>query len=84
MVRLGSLTSGPHGKEVEGCTRKCVPTCVRGGEGECASCDNTVTMLPCYPVCLYLYHRHSSTPIPNSIYLQVHLALVPSVYERIL
>ncbi|GAX75114.1 hypothetical protein CEUSTIGMA_g2558.t1 [Chlamydomonas eustigma] len=32
-VRLGSLFSGKKKKEIEQCTRKCVPTCTRGGEG---------------------------------------------------
>lgn len=31
--RLGSLLEGPKGKEVQQCTRKCVPTCIRGGQG---------------------------------------------------
>jgi hypothetical protein len=31
--RLGSLLEGPKGKEIQQCTRKCVPTCIRGGQG---------------------------------------------------
>ena len=31
--RLGSLLEGPKGKEVQQCARKCVPTCIRGGQG---------------------------------------------------
>lgn len=31
--RLGSLLEGPRGKEVQQCARKCVPTCIRGGQG---------------------------------------------------
>ncbi|GBF98178.1 hypothetical protein Rsub_10678 [Raphidocelis subcapitata] len=30
---LSRLMQGKTGRAVEGCTRKCVPTCVRGGEG---------------------------------------------------
>ncbi|WIA35308.1 hypothetical protein OEZ86_003763 [Tetradesmus obliquus] len=30
---LSSLMAGSNRKQVEGCTRKCVPTCIRGGEG---------------------------------------------------
>eukprot|EP00198_Chlamydomonas_reinhardtii_P011024 XP_001700361.1 predicted protein [Chlamydomonas reinhardtii] len=32
-VPLSSVVSGPKKKEIEGCTRKCVPTCARGGDG---------------------------------------------------
>ncbi|GLC38398.1 hypothetical protein PLESTM_000723000 [Pleodorina starrii] len=32
-VPLSSVVSGPKKREIEGCTRKCVPTCIRGGEG---------------------------------------------------
>lgn len=32
-ARLGSFLEGGKRKEVESCTRKCVPTCIRGGEG---------------------------------------------------
>lgn len=31
--RLGSLLEGPKGKDVQQCARKCVPTCIRGGQG---------------------------------------------------
>ena len=31
--RLGSLIEGPRGKAVQQCARKCVPTCIRGGQG---------------------------------------------------
>ncbi|PSC68993.1 pyridoxal phosphate [Micractinium conductrix] len=31
--RLGSLLEGPNGKKIQQCTRKCVPTCIRGGQG---------------------------------------------------
>jgi len=31
--RLSSLLSGSNKKQVESCTRRCVPTCIRGGEG---------------------------------------------------
>ncbi|KAL4457482.1 hypothetical protein ABPG75_012347 [Micractinium tetrahymenae] len=31
--RLGSLLEGPKGKQIQQCTRKCVPTCIRGGQG---------------------------------------------------
>jgi len=31
--RLGALVSGKNKGAIESCTRKCVPTCVRGGEG---------------------------------------------------
>lgn len=31
--RLGSLIEGPKGKQVQQCARKCVPTCIRGGQG---------------------------------------------------
>lgn len=31
--RLGALIEGPKGKQVQQCVRKCVPTCVRGGQG---------------------------------------------------
>lgn len=31
--RLGALIEGPKGKQVQQCTRKCVPTCIRGGQG---------------------------------------------------
>lgn len=31
--RLGSLIEGPLGKQVQQCTRRCVPTCIRGGQG---------------------------------------------------
>lgn len=31
--RLGSLLEGPRGREVQQCARKCVPTCIRGGQG---------------------------------------------------
>ena len=31
--RLGSLMKGPHGSAIEQCTKKCVATCVRGGQG---------------------------------------------------
>ncbi|PNH00109.1 hypothetical protein TSOC_014086 [Tetrabaena socialis] len=30
---LSSVVAGPMQREIEGCTRKCVPTCIRGGEG---------------------------------------------------
>ena len=30
---LRGLISGANGKEVEKCTRKCLPACIRGGEG---------------------------------------------------
>eukprot|EP00877_Chromochloris_zofingiensis_P006797 jgi/Chrzof1/2370/Cz11g12180.t1 len=30
---LSKLLQGSKGRQVEGCTRKCVPTCIRGGEG---------------------------------------------------
>eukprot|EP00878_Enallax_costatus_P014362 GHUV01015022.1.p1 GENE.GHUV01015022.1~~GHUV01015022.1.p1 ORF type:complete len:230 (+),score=60.61 GHUV01015022.1:222-911(+) len=30
---LSSLVSGTNKKQIEGCTRRCVPTCIRGGEG---------------------------------------------------
>lgn len=32
-VRLGRLLDGPKGKQVQQCARKCVPTCIRGGQG---------------------------------------------------
>jgi hypothetical protein len=32
--RLGSLIKGPNGKAVQQCVRKCVPTCIRGGQGK--------------------------------------------------
>ncbi|KAG2425128.1 hypothetical protein HYH02_015072 [Chlamydomonas schloesseri] len=32
-VPLSSVVSGPKKKEIESCTRKCVPTCARGGDG---------------------------------------------------
>ncbi|KAG2422467.1 hypothetical protein HXX76_015991 [Chlamydomonas incerta] len=32
-VPLSSVVSGPKKKEIENCTRKCVPTCARGGDG---------------------------------------------------
>ena len=32
--RLSSLMQGTNRKQIEGCTRRCVPTCIRGGEGE--------------------------------------------------
>ncbi len=32
-VPLSSVVGGPKKKEIESCTRKCVPTCIRGGEG---------------------------------------------------
>lgn len=32
-VPLSSVVSGPKKKEIESCTRKCVPTCIRGGDG---------------------------------------------------
>lgn len=31
--RLGALLAGPKGKQVQACARKCVPTCIRGGQG---------------------------------------------------
>lgn len=31
---LSRLMAGSNKKAIEGCTRKCVPTCVRGGDGE--------------------------------------------------
>lgn len=31
--RLGALIAGPKGKQIQQCTRKCVPTCIRGGQG---------------------------------------------------
>ncbi|GAB4820899.1 hypothetical protein N2152v2_007945 [Parachlorella kessleri] len=31
--RLGALIEGPKGKQVQQCTRTCVPTCIRGGQG---------------------------------------------------
>lgn len=31
--RLGSLIEGAQGKKVQQCARKCVPTCIRGGQG---------------------------------------------------
>ncbi|PRW56120.1 Mitochondrial import inner membrane translocase subunit tim-10 isoform 1 [Chlorella sorokiniana] len=31
--RLGALIEGPKGKQVQQCTKKCVPTCIRGGQG---------------------------------------------------
>lgn len=36
-VPLSSVVSGPKKREIEGCTRKCVPTCIRGGEGEASA-----------------------------------------------
>lgn len=30
---LSKLIKGEKGKEVETCTRKCMPACIRGGEG---------------------------------------------------
>ncbi len=35
---LSSIVSGPKKKEIEGCTRKCVPTCIRAGEGAEGPC----------------------------------------------
>lgn len=32
-VALSTVVAGPKQREIEGCTRKCVPTCIRGGEG---------------------------------------------------
>ncbi|KAG2486355.1 hypothetical protein HYH03_014936 [Edaphochlamys debaryana] len=32
-VPLSSVIGGPQQREIEGCTRKCIATCVRGGEG---------------------------------------------------
>jgi hypothetical protein len=32
---LSSLVQGRNRRQVEGCTRRCVPTCTRGGEGGC-------------------------------------------------
>lgn len=32
-VRLSTLISGSHGREVEACAKRCVATCVRGGQG---------------------------------------------------
>lgn len=31
--KLSSLLEGPKGGEVQRCARKCVPTCIRGGQG---------------------------------------------------
>ncbi len=31
--RLGALLEGPKGKQITQCVRKCVPTCLRGGQG---------------------------------------------------
>lgn len=31
--RMSSYLEGPRGKEVQDCTRKCMPTCIRGGQG---------------------------------------------------
>lgn len=31
--RLGSLIEGPKGKQVQNCARRCVQTCIRGGQG---------------------------------------------------
>lgn len=31
--KLSSYLEGPKGREVQQCTRKCVPTCIRGGQG---------------------------------------------------
>jgi len=30
---LGQLMSGPKKAEITNCTRKCMPACIRGGEG---------------------------------------------------
>ena len=31
--KLSALISGPKGREIEDCAKKCVTTCVRGGQG---------------------------------------------------
>lgn len=33
VVGLGKLLKGDKGKEIQACSRKCLPACLRGGEG---------------------------------------------------
>lgn len=59
---LGQLLRGPKTQEITRCTRKCMPACIRGGEGELLSTGMlwSISVPPCPSECNAVLSEHMS------------------------